>query len=106
MGEATRLDSAQVLRAHGLRDQIHPQDAFAFTHPDPLYAGHSVIRDQGIHGNDVFGPWKTEMGMVWVVDIRPQLRKRHIPETPPTLADGHWNPRRDRDGVRWERQVT
>lgn len=70
-----QLDSARVLRAVGLRDQIHPQDAVCFTFPDRATFEASAKRDREIHGNDVHGPYETEGGVIGVVDMRPQLRR-------------------------------
>jgi len=69
-----RLDSARVLRHLGLRDQIHPLDAFVYAFPDREAYEESAKRDRELYGNDVLGPYETEAGVVGIVDIRPQLR--------------------------------
>lgn len=87
--KARRLDSAQVLREHGLRDKIHPVDAFAFEYPDRAYFDESAARDRENNGNDVHGPWETETGAVGIVDIRPQLASAGIAGTDPALPDDY-----------------
>ena len=84
---ARRLDSAAVLRSLGLRDQIHPDDAWAFAYPDRESCEASAKRDREIYGNDVLGPYETEAGFVSVVDIRPQLLKQVGRVTDPSLPD-------------------
>jgi hypothetical protein len=83
-----QLDSARVLRALGLRDQIHPRDAACFAYPSAQVFEESAKRDREIHGNDVLGPFETEGGLVGVVDIRPQLRSHGVPVTDPAGPDG------------------
>lgn len=82
-----QLDTARVLRWLGLRGELHPRDAVAFSYPDREVFEASAQRDREVHGNDVHGPYETETGPVAVVDLRPQLRTRGVPPTPPSLPD-------------------
>ena len=76
-----------MLRAVGLRGEIHPHDAFAFAFPDRESCLASAQRDRDNHGNDVHGPWETEAGFVSVVDIRPQLAAMGGKPTDPSRPD-------------------
>lgn len=87
-----------MLRALGLRDRIHPADAFAFLYPSREYFEASAKRDRENHGNEVHGPVETEMGIVGVVSIAPQLRARGIDPTDPELPDDHRSAWRKRPG--------
>jgi hypothetical protein len=82
-----RTDTAQALRDHGLRDQIHPDDAVAFIYPSREVFEASAKRDREIHGNDVHGPFETEAGLVGIVDMRPQFRGTGVTATDPGLPD-------------------
>lgn len=68
-----QLNSARVLREVGLRDQIHPCDAWCFAYPSRAVFDASAERDRAL-GNTVHGPYDTADGLVGVIDIRPQLR--------------------------------
>jgi hypothetical protein len=83
------LDTPAVLRALGLRDTIHPADAFAFTYPNRAEFEESAAANRDL-GNTVHGPWLTEAGVVAVVDIRPQLTAKGGGPTDPALPDDYW----------------
>jgi hypothetical protein len=87
--KAIRTDTAAALRAAGLRDKIHPLDAFAFTYPDRAYFEASAKRDREIHRNDVHGPFETAGGLLGIVDIRPQEREHGWMVTDPALPDDY-----------------
>jgi len=87
-----QLDSARALRHLGLRDQIHPYDAFVFAFPDREAFEASAKRDREINGHDVLGPYETEAGVVGICDIRPQLRAHGLAAIDPALPDDVYSP--------------
>jgi hypothetical protein len=81
------LDTARVIRHLGLRDRVHPHDAVAFSYPAMDVYEASAKRDREIHGNEVFGPYETEAGIVAVVSLRPQLLRQGHPVADPAEPD-------------------
>lgn len=88
-----QLDKRRILREVGLRDQIHPCDAFVFGYPSRAVFDESAARDRAL-GNDVHGPYETRHGLVGVIDVRPQLRANNLPVTDPALPDDYLPPAR------------
>lgn len=81
-----QLDTARVLDWLGLRGELHPFDAVAFSYPSREVFEEIVRRDRDL-GNDVLGPYETEAGIVGVVDMRPQMQANGAPATDPSLPD-------------------
>ena len=91
-GRPTQLDTATVLRALGLRSEIHPQDARACGYPS-MEAARAFAR-VNVEQNDtpVFGPFDTADGPVMVLDLRRQLRARGNVIMDPLWADDRPRP--------------
>lgn len=83
-------DTGAALRLAGLRDYLHPRDAVAVFYPDLDYFRESAARDRENHGNEVYGPYATDAGLLGIVDMRPQTRGV-IDVTDPALPD-QWHP--------------
>jgi hypothetical protein len=83
---AQRADTPAGLRLAGLREVIHPDDAVAFLYPDRRFFEESAAADRAL-GNQVYGPWPTEAGLLGIVDVRPQLSLASCPLTNPALPD-------------------
>lgn len=80
-GQPDRVDTAAALRLAGLRGEVHPQDAIAFTYPsdEAAEAFATANRDAGLSVTRV----STEAGPVNVIDLRSALS--HV--TNPTEPD-------------------
>jgi len=98
-GCATQIDAAGMLRALGLRRTVHPRDVLAFRHDSAEAAQAYAAANIVVYDHTVFGPYVTEVGSVWVLDLRPAMFRLDVPWTDPTLPDDYRAPwrRRDRD---------
>jgi hypothetical protein len=76
----------QLLRALNLRSRLHPDDVFAFYHPDRADFDQAAARNVAM-GNTVFGLIEADGRLVQVVDVTPQLRAQGCAETDPRLPD-------------------
>lgn len=83
---AQEADTPAALRMTGLRDLIHPDDAMAYLYPSEEYFKVSAAADREL-GNLVHGPLVTEMGLLGIVDVRPQLQAAGCQPTDPALPD-------------------
>jgi hypothetical protein len=82
-GRPPRVDSGDALRRLGLRDSIHPHDAFAFLYPSQEAADAFAAANLEHYGHPDLGSYATDEGVIGVTDLRHALPK----VTDPTLAD-------------------
>jgi hypothetical protein len=90
------VDTAAALRLLGLRGQVHPRDAYAFTYRDQAAADAWQAATLDHHGVPSLGTAAVDGAVVGVYDLRPALaRLAGLPPaavaTPPGLPDG-WVP--------------
>lgn len=94
-GESHLADTANALRCLGLRNQIHPDDAIAFTYRNKQAAQAWQASSVEHHGLTVAGLCEIDGEWVGVYDLRPRMKalyeQKPKPYTPtdPTLPDNH-----------------
>lgn len=86
-GQPVRLDTAGVLRAMGLRRELHPRDAFACRYGSMEAARAFAAVNRERNGLTVHGPILTEVGPISVVDFRAALERSGSKPTDPALPD-------------------
>lgn len=90
-GHSTHFDAATALRIAGLRDQIHPHDAYARLYRDEALADEAAEGDRDIYGHTVHRVM-LDCGLVNLLDLRPALSRYDppIPPADPALPDDHF----------------
>lgn len=96
-GESRPADTAAVLRLLGLRAQVHPRDAFAFTYRSAVAAAAWQASTAAYHGLPSLGVAVTEGAVYGVYDLRPALAGYNVAPTCPHLPDD-WRPPARRGG--------
>src|SRR5205807_9953271 len=86
-------DPGDALRLIGARAQVHPRDVVAFVYRDDAAADAYAASNADHYGLPLLGRAAPAAGggVVGVLDLRPELTRRGLPETPPDLPDG-WPP--------------
>lgn len=82
-------DTAAALRAAGLRDTLHPNDAVAYLYAaaDRETLEQSAEANREKYGHTVHGPYETPDGLVSVVDFRAQIEASGLVATDPADPD-------------------
>jgi hypothetical protein len=95
------VDTAAALRHAGLRESVHPRDAYAFAYRDAAAAQAWQQSTLDHHGVGHFGTYATGRGpeVIGIYDLRPALAELGAPPTDPGLPDG-WAPPGRRGGRR------
>lgn len=99
-GQPTAVPSKKVgglLRALGVRDQLHPRDCWACSYPSWEAAEAFAAANREHYGHDVIGPAVVGEDVVCVIDLRKSIRELAKDTTPdwqptdPALPD-EWTP--------------
>lgn len=82
----SRAATEYLVREAGLRDHLHPDDAFASVHVNQAEYDAAARRNLDL-GNAVHGPVRLGLLLVQIVDVTPALRAIGSPVTDPGLPD-------------------
>ena len=91
-GKPRSLNAAGVLRAAGMRNELHPHDCVVYAYPTKEAFGDFAEANRFYHGNTTYGPYETEVGWVGIVDFRRQLAATSHGVTDPLLPDDYHRP--------------
>jgi hypothetical protein len=86
-GTPVTADTAGALRRLGLRDTVHPLDAYAFRYQSQEAADAFAVSNREHHGHPDLGSYVAHGGVIGVIDLRHSLE--HV--TDPALPDD-WRP--------------
>lgn len=86
-GQPVAIDAAGLLRAMGLRTEIHPRDACAIRYATLEAATAFATANRECYGHTVHGPIETEVGSVAVIDFRHAILNHGREPTDPALPD-------------------
>lgn len=97
-GRLGAIDTGDLLRRHGLREQLHPRDCAAFRYPTQDAAEAFAAANRLMDSNTVHGPYRHNGRIESVIDFRAQLADLDppCPATDPALPDD-WKPEASRD---------
>jgi hypothetical protein len=77
-----------VLRAAGIRSEIHPNDVVGFIYKSRAEARDWAMNNRKYHNSDSYGPYTLEgFGCVGIIDLRNQLVEAGGSATDPKLPD-------------------
>ena len=98
MTKPRRFDEGLALRMLGVRDEVHPCDAFAHVHRTRESAQRYVDVNAEKYDHPSFGPLETDGGWIEVVNFRPAIEAYGSPPTDPVLPDD-WTPRQAKEAI-------
>lgn len=100
-GQPRHMDTAVALRFAGIREHVHPRDAYAFAYRDAQAAHAWQQSTLDHHGVGHFGTYATGTGpeVVGIYDLRSAMAQLGAEPTDPGLPDD-WTPTSRRGGRR------
>lgn len=86
-GELSRAAVEYLVRHLGLRDELHPDDAFGYIYATRAEYDDAAAGNYVAYGNRVHGPIEVGDRLVQIVDLTPQLRATGARPTDPRMPD-------------------